>query len=186
VIARGSAQVLHSNSPLITFPLLTDDVVDAIFILFPVCRNFISLLRRTPLNSVIPFDRNVDFHSKLFSSLSPMSWSQTRRITDDVEQVAWAIVFFSIVHTIAQIRNFIRPPHPFSDHADNKILLAIAKKRYPNRANPGRRLISSGVVGFIKYNFATGPGITGWLMWASLGIMVWFAREKSKRANVER
>jgi hypothetical protein len=38
--------------------------VDVIFILFPVCRNFISLLRRTPLNSIIPFDRNVDFHSE--------------------------------------------------------------------------------------------------------------------------
>lgn len=45
----------------------TNDInktVDVIFILFPICRNFISLLRRTPLNSIIPFDRNVDFHSK--------------------------------------------------------------------------------------------------------------------------
>lgn len=39
VIARGSALVCH---------------LDVAFILFPVCRNFISVLRRTPLNNVIP------------------------------------------------------------------------------------------------------------------------------------
>jgi len=46
--------------------------------------------------------------------------------------------------------------------------------------------MASGVVGFLKYNFATGPGITGWIMWTALGVMVWFAREKSRRANFER
>jgi hypothetical protein len=51
VVARGAAQVLH---------------IDVIFILFPVCRNFISLLRRTPLNAIIPFDKNVEFHSGSF------------------------------------------------------------------------------------------------------------------------
>lgn len=49
VIARGSAQMLH---------------IDVIFILFPVCRGLISLLRRTPLNSFIPFDKNITFHSE--------------------------------------------------------------------------------------------------------------------------
>lgn len=49
-----------------------------------------------------------------------------------------------------------------------------------------RYLIDSGVLGFLRYNFATGPGITGWVMWAALGIMVWFAREKSRRENFER
>jgi len=49
VLARGAAQVLH---------------IDVVFILFPVCRNFINLLRRTPLNDIIPFDKNVEFHSK--------------------------------------------------------------------------------------------------------------------------
>lgn len=39
-------------------------VVDVAFILFPVCRNFISLLRRTPLNDIVPFDKNITFHSE--------------------------------------------------------------------------------------------------------------------------
>ncbi|KAK1926379.1 ferric reductase NAD binding domain-containing protein [Papiliotrema laurentii] len=116
VAARGSAQVLH---------------IDVIFILFPVCRNLISLLRRTPLNSVIAFDENITFH----------------------KTVGWTIVFFSVVHTIAHMRNF---------------------------------LIFSGVKGFFEYNFATGPGVTGWVMWLALGIMVWFAMEKRRRTHFER
>lgn len=44
----------------------------------------------------------------------------------------------------------------------------------------------SGVVGFLMLNFATGPGITGWIMWLALGIMVWFAMEKRKKAHFER
>ena len=67
-----------------------------------------------------------------------------------------------------------------------QVLLAMAKKRYPHYPILSYRLTNSGVVGFIKYNFATGPGITGWVMWASLGVMVWFAREKSRRVDFER
>ncbi|EIW68732.1 hypothetical protein TREMEDRAFT_32037 [Tremella mesenterica DSM 1558] len=118
VIARGAAQVLH---------------IDVIFILFPVCRNFISFLRRTPLNTVIPLDKNITFHNKSL-------------------QVAWMIVLFSLIHTIAHMRNFV----------------------------------SLGVVGFLEYNFWTGPGLTGWIMWAALGTMVWFAIEKRRRAHFER
>ncbi|KZO94673.1 NADPH oxidase B [Calocera viscosa TUFC12733] len=70
-IARSAALVLH---------------VDIIFILFPVCRNFISLLRRTPLNSIIPFDKNITFH----------------------KAVAWSIVFFTFVHIAAHMVNFAR------------------------------------------------------------------------------
>ena len=40
-IARASALVLH---------------VDIAMLLIPVCRNFITLIRRTYLNSLIPFD----------------------------------------------------------------------------------------------------------------------------------
>ncbi|WWD07921.1 hypothetical protein V865_006028 [Kwoniella europaea PYCC6329] len=119
--ARGAAQVLH---------------IDIIFILFPVCRNFISLLRRTPLNDIIPFDKNITFH----------------------KQVAWMIVLFSLIHTIAHMRNFA--------------LLAIAT--------------NTGIVGFLKFNFITGPGATGWIMWVALGVMVWFAMEKRRRAHFER
>lgn len=69
VIARSAALVLH---------------VDVIFILLPICRNFISMLRRTPLNDVIPFDKNITFH----------------------KSVAWSIVFFTAVHVGAHMVNF--------------------------------------------------------------------------------
>lgn len=41
----------------------------------------------------------------------------------------------------------------------------------------------SGFPGFLLANFATGPGLTGWIMWLALGTMVWFAVEKKRRAN---
>jgi NADPH oxidase len=70
-IARSSALVLH---------------VDIAFVLFPVCRNLISMARRTPLNDVIPFDKNITFH----------------------KLVGWSIVFFSWVHTVAHWNNLAR------------------------------------------------------------------------------
>ena len=39
----------------------------------------------------------------------------------------------------------------------------------------------SAPVQFLVLNFATGTGVTGWIMTASLGIMVWFAVEKRRR-----
>jgi NADPH oxidase len=36
------------------------------------------------------------------------------------------------------------------------------------------------------YNFTTGPGATGWVMTVALGVMVWFATEKHKKARFER
>ncbi|KAF7313519.1 FAD-binding FR-type domain-containing protein [Mycena chlorophos] len=68
VIARAAALVLH---------------VDVIFILLPVCRNFISVMRRTPVGMVIPFDKNLTLH----------------------KATAWAIFIGSWVHTIAHIFN---------------------------------------------------------------------------------
>jgi NADPH oxidase len=41
------------------------------------------------------------------------------------------------------------------------------------------------VVAFLSANFATGPGVTGWIMTAALFIMVWFAIEKRRRAHFE-
>ncbi|KAK3207596.1 hypothetical protein GRF29_103g1496016 [Pseudopithomyces chartarum] len=67
-IARSAALTLH---------------VDVAFILFPVCRNLISMARRTPLNGIIPFDKNITFH----------------------KLVGWSILFFSWLHTIAHWRN---------------------------------------------------------------------------------
>lgn len=126
-IARSAALVLHT---------------DVIFILLPVCRNFISLLRRTPLNQFIPFDKNITFH----------------------KATAWSMVIFAVIHIAAHMHNFYR--------------LALAD---PNATTFGQR-----VVVFLEANFATGPGVTGWIMTATLGIMVWFAMEKKRRANFER
>ncbi|KAH9987187.1 NADPH oxidase [Russula vinacea] len=60
--------------------------VDVIFILLPVCRNFISLLRRTPLNHIIPFDKNLTFH----------------------KATAWSIVIGTAVHIGAHMVNFYK------------------------------------------------------------------------------
>jgi len=123
--ARTGALILH---------------VDAAFILLPVCRNFISLLRRTPLNDIIPFDKNITFH----------------------KATAWSIVFWSAVHIIAHMFNFAR--------------LAIISGTTTRER----------VVDFLLTNFTTGPGVTGWIMTVALGIMVWFAMEKRRRAHFER
>ncbi|KAI0296920.1 NADPH oxidase [Multifurca ochricompacta] len=126
-IARAAALVLH---------------IDVIFILLPVCRNFISLLRRTPLNTIIPFDKNITFH----------------------KATAWSIVAGTVVHVVAHMVNFAK--------------LAMAD----TSAKTG----GAKVVAFLNANFATGPGVTGWIMTVVLGIMVWFAMEKRRRANFER
>ncbi|KAF3912861.1 hypothetical protein AA313_de0204806 [Arthrobotrys entomopaga] len=68
-IARAAALVLH---------------VDVALVLLPVCRSCISLLRRTPLNTIIPFDKNITFHMV----------------------TAWSIVFFSCLHTLSHWNNF--------------------------------------------------------------------------------
>ncbi|CAL1709755.1 unnamed protein product [Somion occarium] len=70
-IARTAALVLH---------------VDVALVLLPVCRNFISLLRRTPLNDIIPFDKNITFH----------------------KATAWSIVIGSFVHIAAHMVNFAK------------------------------------------------------------------------------
>ncbi|CAE6413369.1 unnamed protein product [Rhizoctonia solani] len=124
-IARTAALVLH---------------VDAAFILLPVCRNFISLLRLSPLGDIIPFDKNITFH----------------------KATAWSIVFFSAVHILAHMVNFTR--------------LGLTQTKQ----------IGPLLVLFLQANFATGPGLTGWIMTISLGIMVWFAIEKRRRAHFER
>lgn len=126
-IARTAALVLH---------------IDVIFILLPICRNFISVLRRTPLNSFIPFDKNITFH----------------------KATAWSMVFWTTVHILAHMVNFARLAN----------------------ADPDAKTAGQKVVAFLAANFATGPGITGWIMTASLGVMVFFAIEKRRRAHFER
>ena len=123
-IARTAALVLH---------------VDVIFILLPVCRNFISLLRRTPLNDFIPFDKNITFH----------------------KATAWSIVFFSALHIAAHMVNFAK--------------LAML--------DPNAKTTGQVIAAFLAANFITGPGATGWIMTVALGVMVWFAMEKRRRAG---
>lgn len=120
-IARAAAFVLH---------------FDIAVLIFPVCRTLISLLRQTPLNGIIQFDKNISFH----------------------KLVAWSIVFFSWVHTIAHWNNFAQLS------AKNNL----------------------GFKGFMLANFATGPGWSGYIMLAALMAMVATSIEKSRRANFER
>jgi predicted ferric reductase len=125
-IARAAALVLH---------------IDVIFILLPVCRNFVSLLRRTPLNHVIPFDKNLTFH----------------------KATAWSMVFFTAIHVGAHMVNFARLAN----------------------ADPDAKTFGAKVVAFLNANFTTGPGVTGWIMTAALGIIVFFAAEKRRRVKFE-
>ncbi|EDR10316.1 NADPH oxidase B [Laccaria bicolor S238N-H82] len=126
-IARTAALILH---------------IDVIFILLPVCRNFVSLLRRTPLNDIIPFDKNITLH----------------------KATAWSIVAGTVVHVVAHMVNFYK--------------LAMADT---DAKTTGQRVLA-----FLEANFNTGPGVTGWIMTVSLGIMVFFASEKRRRAHFER
>ncbi|GAA6060317.1 hypothetical protein JCM10212_002958 [Sporobolomyces blumeae] len=69
VLARSAALVLH---------------VDIACILLPICRGFVSWLRRSTLNELVPFEKNIEFH----------------------KLVAWSVVFWTIVHTAAHLVNF--------------------------------------------------------------------------------
>ncbi|KAH8891561.1 hypothetical protein GQ53DRAFT_148359 [Thozetella sp. PMI_491] len=109
---------------------------DVAFILFPVCRTLISVARQTPLNGIIQFDKNITFH-----------------IT-----TAWAMFFFSWVHTIAHWNNFAQ----------------IAAKN------------NLGIYGWLLANFVSGPGWTGYFMLIALTGMVITSIEKNRRANYER
>lgn len=72
--------------------------------------------------------------------------------------VGFSIVFFTWVHTIAHWNNFAQ--------------LAAQQKL--------------GFVGFLKINFMTGPGWSGYVMTIILMIMLFTAMEKPRRANYER
>ena len=120
-IARAAALVLH---------------FDIAILIFPVCRTLISLLRQTPLNGIIQFDKNITFH----------------------KLVAWSIVFFTWVHTIAHWNNFAQ----------------LSAKN------------NQGIKGFLLANFATGPGWSGYIMLTALMLMVATSIEKPRRANFER
>ena len=120
-IAKAAALVLH---------------VDISLLIFPVCRTLISLLRQTPLNGIIQFDKNITFH----------------------KLVAWSIVFWSWVHTIA--------------HWNNYAQLAIKN--------------NLGFKGWLLGNFVTGPGWSGYVMLTALMLIVVTSLQKFKTKNFER
>ena len=124
----------------ITYPIARSAALvlhfDIAVLIFPVCRTLISLARQTPLNGIIQFDKNITFH----------------------KLVAWSIVFFSWVHTIAHWNNFAQ----------------LAAK-----ANLGFK-------GFLLANFATGPGWSGYIMLAALMAIAITAMERFRRAKFER
>jgi len=49
-----------------------------------------------------------------------------------------------------------------------------------------RRSAGTAITIFLTANFLTGPGATGWIMTVALGVMVWYAIEKRRRANFEK
>lgn len=55
ILARSAALVLH---------------VDIAFILLPICRGFVSRLRRSTLNELVPFEKNIEFRKSGIDSHS--------------------------------------------------------------------------------------------------------------------
>jgi hypothetical protein len=109
---------------------------DIAILIFPVCRTLISLLRQIPLNGIIQFDKSISFH----------------------KLVAWSIVFFTWVHTIAHWNNFAQ----------------LAAKNH------------LGFKGFVLANFATGPGWSGYIMLCTLMLIVATSVGKPRQGNYER
>jgi hypothetical protein len=60
--------------------------LDAALILLPVCRNFVSVVRRTSIGTVIPFDKNITLH----------------------KATGWSICIWSFVHIAAHMVNFYK------------------------------------------------------------------------------
>jgi len=75
---------------------------------------------------------------------------------------AWSIVTFTTIHILAHMVNFYK--------------LAASD---PTKKAGDRILV------FLAANFTTGPGVTGWIMTATLFVMVWYAMEKRRRARFE-
>jgi len=105
-------------------------------LIFPVCRTLVSLARQTPLNGIIQFDKNITFH----------------------KLVAWAIVFWSWVHTIAHWNNFAQ----------------LAAKN------------NLGFKGWLLANVLTGPGWSGYVMLTALMLIASTSVQKVKGKNFER
>ena len=121
VISRASAEVINFDTALI---------------LFPVCRTLLSMLRETPLNGIIPIDKNITFH----------------------KLVGYSLVFFSLLHVAGHWNN----------------LWQLATK------------YNAGFGGFLRLNFVSGPGWSGYVMLIVLIVIMVTAIDRARNANYER
>lgn len=109
VLARGSAQILHSQSA-VHYRAMPAELKDQ-------SMSSSSYFRYAGTSShcydVHPSIRSSHSTRTSRSIVSPSADRSDDEPTEPVEQVAWAIVFFSVIHTAAHIRNFVsyRLPH---------------------------------------------------------------------------
>ncbi|SCV72536.1 BQ2448_4073 [Microbotryum intermedium] len=146
-IARAAALVLH---------------VDVALILLPVCRSFISYLRRGPLNGTVPFEKSITFRQCNCRGARMGCCMLILCPPRPDKSVAWSMVFFTLVHTFA--------------HLVNAWWLA----------SEAQRPVQDRVRLYFVVLFTLGPMVTGWIMLLALGIMVWFALESKRRQHFER
>lgn len=165
VIARSAALVLH---------------VDVAFILFPICRGFVSWLRRTRLNVIVPFEKNVEFREFASTDVEDCRSAahlginrQNSRLVDRVLDPR-PVSPFKILHALGAELN----RNSIGAHLNNFWSLAVVLS--PSSLAPQRALA------FLKVNFTTGPGATGWIMVVLLGGMCYFALDRERRKNFER
>jgi NADPH oxidase len=144
--ARGSAACLNFNCMLV---------------LFPVCRNLISLFRGsckcTPQSVKRVLDKNITFHI----------------------YIAIAIVFFGAVHTGAHMFNYLRFIRSWKEKVspEDKILVSVL----PNNLNPMDQSDTDEATAL----FSTVAGITGFVMLICLFLMVTSSIEIIRRSYFE-
>ncbi|THU92043.1 hypothetical protein K435DRAFT_758547 [Dendrothele bispora CBS 962.96] len=85
------------------------------------------------------------------------------------EATGWSMIFFSLIHIVFHEINFM------------KLVL-----RDPLITNRDGHTTTSRLGAFFALNFATGPGLTGWLMVLFLGIMTGYAMKRMRKRRYER
>lgn len=168
-VARASALMLH---------------IDAIVILLPMCRSFISLLRRSPLNDLIPSVAVIVSRTRSRISLSsrsdivPIRRTGSRGVSTSIRRSAGRLLF-GRSSTLSPVRKALLSLRPTASTRQ-----PLTRSFYFADTINFARLASSsstGFGGFLRANFVTGPGLTGWVMAGTLGTMVWFALERNRR-----
>lgn len=79
------------------------------FILIPVLRNFLSYLRGTWINNFLPIDKNIVFHKYIGRiGVFHLFTSIISTITLLKTTSGWAIMFWTLIHTLSHYVNFVR------------------------------------------------------------------------------